>query len=116
VPVKFRPRIVGDITGRHRDGFDPTLATCVRYVDRVLGKGSRRISGPTCRGMSQRFIRISKCSTNRTQRPRRSLAHAKSRAQTDCATFTLETCTIGMVAALGVPVVMRCLSSAIGTS
>ena len=41
VPVKFRARNVGDITGCHRDYFDPQLATRLRHVDRVLGKDHR---------------------------------------------------------------------------
>ena len=43
VLVKFRPRIVGDVSCCYRDGFEPVLATRVGDVDRVLGENHRVI-------------------------------------------------------------------------
>ena len=41
VLIKFCTRIISDVTGRNRHGFDPALAARVRNIDRVLGKDHR---------------------------------------------------------------------------
>jgi hypothetical protein len=43
VPVEFGARIIGDITGCHRDSPDPTFTTGIGHIDRVLGKDHRVI-------------------------------------------------------------------------
>src|SRR4030095_14228209 len=62
------------------------------------------------------FHLISKCSTNRTHRIRRSLAPVRSRCQKGCTIFTPETSTTPTTAARGVRAVASCSSNATGTS
>ena len=57
VPVKFGARIIGNVTGGHRERFNPAFVARLRHIDRVLGKNHRIIVGERDRAAPEPFRR-----------------------------------------------------------